>query len=144
MDEIDLKKHFLQLKHFLWQEKHTEEQHWHARIQEVVADKNQDNLFRDDSVSENDKAFCLKYVQTLLACGIPLHKNNGMLRHFIQDISEQTLSYTSHIKKEYLDNILKMGKFFQEQELQGKRVSIITGATPRMGDVFALTRFFLL
>jgi hypothetical protein len=56
----------------------------------------------------------------------------------IQDIYDQPLSDTSHIKKDYLDKIFKMEKDLQEQELQGKHVSIIADATPRMGDVFSL------
>jgi hypothetical protein len=49
----------------------------------------------------------------------------------------------SHIKKNYLDKILRMEKDLQEQELQGMRVSIIADATPRMGDVFALIAHFV-
>jgi hypothetical protein len=89
MDATGLKKHLSQLKHVFWQEKRTEEQHRQEIIQEVVADKNQENLFRDSSVSKNDKAFRLRYIQMLIACGLPILKNNGVLHRFIQYISDQ-------------------------------------------------------
>jgi hypothetical protein len=85
----------------------------------------------------------MKYIQLFLASGIPLNKNNGIIRNFVQGISELPLDSIDNIKSAYLEKLLKIKKENQIADLHGKRVTIIADATPRMVDVFALIVRFL-
>jgi hypothetical protein len=100
----------------------------------VAADNG--NLHRESHVSDKDKAFRLRYLQSMMACGIPLDKTNGILRRFIQEIYGCPLSDATHLKNEYIPKILKMEQDMVTEEMSGKMVSICADATPQMGDVF--------
>ena len=85
----------------------------------------------------NTRAHRLRTTRMAIGAGVPLNKL-GVMRGYLQEISNLSLTDVNALKREYVPKILAMEKDLQCQELAGKVVSIIADATPRQGDLFAL------
>jgi hypothetical protein len=67
-----------------------------------------------------------------------LYRADGVLRKFIEGISEDSLEHSSNLKCDYIPKLLALDEQELERELCVKQFSIVFDATPHMGDVFSL------
>jgi hypothetical protein len=81
--------------------------------------------------------------EALLLCCIPLYKVDGILREFVEGISDYYLDHSSILRNDYIPRLLELEEYEPVRELCGKKISIAFDATPRMGNVFTLNVYFV-
>jgi hypothetical protein len=83
---------------------------------------------RESSLTINDKAFRMKYVQVLLMCGIPLDNTNGVLRKFVEGIYKLPSESVEKLKPIYIKMLFKLEK---ERTAPRARCSLSSNLTRR-------------
>jgi hypothetical protein len=140
MDVSNIESHLKTDKHAMYEMGRQERQAHNGRLTEAFdAEAGQ----RASDVMIHTRYFRGRFVEVLLSCGIPLYRADGVLRKFIEGVSEDSLDHSSNLKCDYIPKLLALEEQELERELRGKQFSIVFDATPRMGDVFALIVCFV-